>query len=191
MVQLHQKRRSVPGEPLAEVSRENALPIEVPGTVTVTGLVKTVLCVPTLTVAANYALNDYVGTSGVAWEFKDAVRPGKQSGIIQFAELFDGVVASVAAELWLFDAPIVPPADSAAWTLNDADMRAHIIPGSPILFSTYYASAANSIAPAGPLAIPFTLPEGITSIFGALVTRGAPAYAATGDVAAKLVIMLD
>jgi len=151
------------------------------------GGIKNIDVAPVLTVHANYAAGDYVGTSGVAMEFALAARKKGGSGIIMGAKLIDSVLASVAAELWLFDTAITPPADSAAWTLSDAHAKRLI---GVIPFSTYYASALNSFSfgkPENPFL--FTCLAASQSLYGCLVTRGAPAYAADGDVVIGLSVM--
>uniref|UniRef100_A0A6M3J9I7 Uncharacterized protein n=1 Tax=viral metagenome TaxID=1070528 RepID=A0A6M3J9I7_9ZZZZ len=127
---------------------------------------------PTLTVGATYVSGDFVGTSSTGMTFANAARVSGGTGRITRANLHDYVVASVAAELWLFSVtPAGLPADSAAFTLTDNLTCIGVIP-----FNTYYASALNSISngeiPNG--GIPYKCAT--TSLFGALVTRGAPAY---------------
>ena len=129
---------------------------------------------PTLTVGATYAANDFVGTDHTGMTFAGAGRIAAGSGRVIGAILHDYVIASVAAELWLFT---VPPAglglDSAAFTITDNLTCIGVIP-----FNTYYASALNSISngtiPNGQ--IPFKCAAADTALYGALVTRGAPAY---------------
>jgi hypothetical protein len=131
---------------------------------------------PTLTVGATYVANDFVGTNNTAMTFAGAARVTGGSGRVIGATLHDFVIASVAAELWLFSvAPAGLGLDSAAFTITDAD---NLLCIGVIPFNTYYASALNSHSvgtiPNGEL--PFKCPVGATSLFGALVTRGAPAY---------------
>jgi hypothetical protein len=144
---------------------------------------------PVLTVHATYATGDYVGTSGAAMEFAGAARVDGGSGAIAGVTLVDAALQSVAGELWLFDTPVTPPNDSAAWTLSDAD-AAHCIGIIP--FSTYYASAANSVAPASASqpVLPFKCAAGSKSLYGCFVTRGAPAYA-SGDLTFRMGVMQD
>lgn len=145
---------------------------------------------PTLTVHANYASGDYVGTSGVAGVLADCARVAGGSGTIVAAALIDGALQSVAAELWLFDTAITPPTDSAAWTLSDAD-AAHLLPGGVIPFSTYYASALNSVSvPATLVPIPFVCGAAVKDLYYAIVTRGAPAYA-SGDLTVAVGVLQD
>lgn len=142
---------------------------------------------PTLTTHASYVANDFVGTDGVAMVFDNVGRIANGSGIILSAVLMDKALQSVAAELWLFDSAITPPADSAAWSISDADM-AHLIGVIP--FSVYYASALNSVAPVNSIGIPFKCIGDDDKIYGCLVTRGAPAYA-DGDVSVRLTVLQD
>jgi hypothetical protein len=110
------------------------------------------------------------------------------TGIIVSAELIDFAVQSVAGELWLFDTTFSPPADSAAWDITDAVSLTLI---GVIPFSTYYASASNSVSMGNVgQGIPFKCGAGVTTIFGAFVTRGAPAYA-SGDISFRLGVVQD
>jgi len=122
----------------------------------------------------SYVANDYVGTSTTPIEFAGCASGLSGSGWVISCLLIDNAIQSVAGELWLFDAAITTPADSAAWTASDADAAKCI---GVIPFSTYYASVANSNSlgiPAIPLF--FKCATGSTSLFGAFVTRGAPNY---------------
>lgn len=129
---------------------------------------------PTLTVGATYVANDFVGTSATGMTFAGAARIAAGTGRVIGAILHDYVLASVAAELWLFTVtPAGLPADSAAFTITDNLTCIGVIP-----FNTYYASALNSISngtiPNGQ--IPFKCAVADTALYGALVTRGAPPY---------------
>jgi hypothetical protein len=129
---------------------------------------------PTLTVGATYVANDFVGTSATAITFAGAARVSGGTGRVTGATLFDYVNAGVAAELWLFTVtPAGLPADSAAFTITDADSLTCV---GVIPFNKFYASALNAVStgeiPNGQL--PYKCVA--TSLFGVLVTRGAPAY---------------
>lgn len=149
------------------------------------GKVATVSVNPVLTVAGAYSANDFVGTSATALIFANAVRISGGSGVIQSAILVDAALQSKAAELWLFDTDITPPADNAAWTLSDAHAATCI---GIIQFSNYFASALNSVSVARGLGIAFRATA--TTIWGALVTRGTPTYASL-DLTVRLNIMQD
>ena len=149
---------------------------------------KTIQVIPTLTVHATYVANDYVGTSAAPMEFALGTNNlSPRTGTIVSATLIDYALQSISTELWLFNATVTPPDDSAAWTISDADALklVGIIP-----FTTYYASVLNSVSEAIGQGIGFQLPVGGTSLFGCLVTRGAPTYA-SGDVVVKLHVWED
>lgn len=141
----------------------------------------------TLTVHANYASGDFVGTSATPITFAKVALHDGGSGTIMSAVLTDYAVQSVAMELWLFDTTITPPADSAAWTITDAEAATCI---GVIPFSTYYASAANSVSYVANVGLPFKCGASADDIYGALVTRGAPSYA-SGDLTVRLFIFQD
>ena len=145
----------------------------------------TVTVAPTLTVAGAYVANDFVGTSATALIFANAVRVAGGSGVIESAVLIDAALQSAACELWLFDTNVTPPADNAAWTISDGDAATCI---GVISFSSYYASALNSVSSQKGLGIAFEAVA--TTIWGALVTRGTPTYA-SGNLTIRLQIMLD
>ena len=144
---------------------------------------------PTLTVNATYVAGDYVGTDHTAMSFSVA-RVNAGSGTVISALLVSYVVTTVACELWLFDVtPAGLPDDSAAFTITDADALTCI---GVIPFNTYYASALNSISRGEVgLGIPFVCGAGVKTIFGAIVTRGAPAWETDGDISIRLGVLQD
>lgn len=137
--------------------------------------------------AGSYVSGDYVGVSGVSTEVPNCARVNGGSFFVIAAVLLDKAKASVAGELWFFDAPVTPPADSAAWSLSDADM-AHCLGVIP--FSTYYASALNSISQIDSGRFKFQCTALTKSVWCCFVTRGAPAYS-TGDLVIRLFISQD
>jgi hypothetical protein len=138
---------------------------------------------PTLTVAATYVTGDYVGTSGVAMVFTGMVG-NTGLGIVNGAILIDAASQSLALELWLFDTAVTPPADSAAWTISDADMKS-LVCVIPFAAASYYASAANSVCFGAPVDARIYELNTFGSLYGCLVTRGSPAYA-SGDLTVRL-----
>ena len=143
---------------------------------------------PVLTVAATYVTGDYVGTSISPMTFSNCARVAGGTGYVTSCMLIDYAKQSIAGELWLFDGLVTPPNDSAAWTLSDADMAKCI---GVIPFSTYYASALNSVSfGTPPLAIGFKCGSAVKELYGCFVTRGAPAYA-SGDLTFRLSILQD
>lgn len=150
-------------------------------------LMSVVSVTPTLTVHATYATGDFVGTSATVMTFANVARVAGGGGEIRTAILVDFAANTVAAELWLFDSAITPPADSAAWTMSDAD-AAHFI--GLAAFSTYFSSALNSISQVTNAGIAFQCGSGLKDIYGVLVTRGTPTYA-SGDLTVRLVVSQD
>lgn len=147
-----------------------------------------VTVVPVLTVAATYVTGDYVGTSAAPMTFNNCARVAGGTGYVTSCMLIDYAKQSVAGELWLFDASVITPADSAAWTLSDADMAKCI---GVIPFSTYYESALNSVSFGTPtLAIGFKCGSALRELYGCFVTRGSPTYA-TGELTFRLSILQD
>ena len=146
---------------------------------------KVITVTPVLTVHANYASGDFVGTSGAAIEFANSATPQTNSLGGISAVLIDGGANTVACELWLFDSSVTPPADSAAWTVSDADAKKCI---GIIPFSTFYASAVNTISSGNKTLFGCRLTG--TSLYGCLVTRGAPTLA-DGDVTIRLTVWQD
>jgi len=124
---------------------------------------------PVLTVGATYATGDYVGTSGVAIVF-DSVGNNAQGGLnyVLGATCIDGSGATgVNGELWIFDSIITPPADSAAWSISDADAKKLVC---VIPFSTWYASALNVVSHGIPAGAACYYSTG--NLYGCFVTRG-------------------
>lgn len=149
---------------------------------------------PTLTVGGTFSTGDYVGTSGTAMVFSGAAQGraaagGGGGGYIVSARVVDGTGAiGVNCELWLFDTPVTPPADNAAWSISDAD-AAHNVAIIPI--STWYASALNTIGVGSPVAAArYDCAVGGDNLYGCLVTRGAPVYA-NGALTVRLTVIKD
>jgi hypothetical protein len=135
-----------------------------------------------MTTGSSYVTGDYVGNASPL-TFANVARVAGGTFYLPGATLIDYAVQSKAGELWLFDAQITPPADSAAWSISDAD-SAHLLTVIP--FSTYYASALNSVSLGHPDYVgPYKCAAGDTSVYGYYVTRDAPAYV-TGCLTIKL-----
>jgi len=151
------------------------------------GHTKVIAVTPVLTVHATYVSGDYVGTSSAAMEFAGCARVVGGSGTIMGANLLDFALQSLAMELWMFNAAPTPPNDSAPWSISDADLLKFL---GVIAHNTYYASAANSASPVPNQNIAFVCGVASTSLWGCLVTRGAPAYA-SGDLTEQLMVSQD
>jgi hypothetical protein len=140
-----------------------------------------------MTTHANYVAGDFIGVDATPLSFAGCARVNAGTGMVVGDILIDYALQSIAGELWLFDATVTPPSDSAAWTISDADSVKCI---GVIPFNTYYASALNSVCPVGNLTIPFKCGAGATTLFGCFVTRGAPTYA-SGDLTVRLRVIQD
>lgn len=151
--------------------------------------IDTVAATPTLTVHANYAANDYVGTSATPMTFTNCARIEGGGGYIVSAMLIDAAKQKVAGELWIFDSDPTPPNDSAAWSIADADaLRLVGIISLPA--ANYHDSALNSICQSDAQQIAFRCASGDRDLYGCFVTLGAPTYA-DGDLTFVLRILRD
>jgi len=149
------------------------------------GVQDTISNTPTLSVPGAYAAGDYVGTSAVAMILSGMARSNNGSGIILSARLIDKAAQSAPAELWIFDSAITPPTDNAAWSISDADAAKLV---GVIPFSSYYASALNSVSVANNIGQAFKTIGNDTKLYACLVTRGTPTYA-DGDVIIELEVL--
>jgi hypothetical protein len=118
-------------------------------------------------------------------EFTNVARVNGGTFLLPGAKVIDKALQNVSMELWLFDSQITPPADSAAWSISDADMG-HVIAIIP--FTSYYASALNSVSlGVNSFTGPYKCAAGTTSVWGCAVLRGAPVVGfATLDLTFKL-----
>lgn len=141
----------------------------------------------TLTVGATYATGDFVGTTSTPISFANAVRTSAGSATIRSVTISDPAASTAAAlELWLFNATITPPADSAAWDLSDAN-GLKCVGVIPIPTTAQFLSSATGIMHVGLLGLQYHCAA--TTLFGALVTRGSPTY--TGTLQVMLEIEYD
>jgi len=131
----------------------------------------------TLTVGATYASGDHVGTSATPISFANAARVSGGEGIIHSLTISDPAAsAAVALELWLFNATVTPPADSAAWDLSDADgLKCVGIISIPT--TAQFLSSATGVMSVNNINLKYNCAA--TTLFGCLVTRGAPTYTGT------------
>lgn len=134
----------------------------------------------TLTVGATYASGDFVGTSATPITFANAARTTAGDGIIHSVTISDPAAsAAVALELWLFNATVTPPADSAAWDLSDANgLKCVGVINIPT--TAQYLSSATGVMSLNNIGLKYNCAA--TSLFGCLVTRGAPTYTGTLQV---------
>lgn len=154
----------------------------------VNGITKRIPVTPTLTVHANYVANDFVGTSGVAMVFDGVARVDGGSGWIIGGVIEDDVAEAFAMDLLLFDTAVTPPADSAAWTISDADMKHCQAVLSFGVDPVANLSAVNAVCEAKSGAHSFTCAAGSKKLYGCLVNRGT---LATTGVTVTLAVIQD
>lgn len=138
--------------------------------------------------AALYAAGNQVGTK---LTFASMARATGQGGVLQTAILRDKAGQNVAYDLFLFDADPTNTTftDKTAAALNTADVAKLI---GVVQFGGIALGAASTmgVLTAAGLGLAYKLTSG-TSIFGMLVTRGAPTYASTSDVSVDLIALPD
>jgi hypothetical protein len=148
--------------------------IAVPTVLLPTGIkVVRLTATPTITAGA-YGANDAVG--GLL-TFANAARLSGGSIVIEGITIVDEASQAASLELVLFDQTFTNTADNSPFDPTDADL-ANVIGVIPV--STYYTFNDNSVASRSGLGLACKLAG--TSLFGQLVTRTAPTYAATDDV---------
>jgi len=129
---------------------------------------------PTVTVGA-YTAGDAVG--GLL-TFANAAREAGSGGVVKDLLIIDDAGQDVEMELWLFSSTFTAMADNAAWAPSEANLRklvgivstadgAWFEAGTP---SVARVEASQEYTAVG------------TSLYGQLVTRGTPTFAATDDV---------
>jgi hypothetical protein len=153
---------------------------------------RVIIQTPAITAGA-YSAGDAVG--GLL-EFENACSPFSPRGTIISAILTDNAKQSALMHLHLFDRAFTPTADNAAFSVTDADL-AHYLGSIQFIAAEHNIFADNSacmggqsiaIGPLAALQLPIVLVDGGTSLFGQLQTGGTPTYAATDDLAVKLIL---
>ena len=139
---------------------------------------------PTITAGA-YTAGDAVG--GLL-TFADAVRTNGGGGIVSKVVIIDDAAQLAPLDLVLFNQTFTATADNAAFDPTDADLQNCI--GYIDIAATDYANFNDNAvaAKSAGLRMPYPIILSGTSLFGQLVVRGAPTYAATDDLTIKLTI---
>jgi len=150
-------------------------------------LMKTIVQTPTVTVGA-YAANDAVG--GLL-TFVDAgpnaLSGGSNSGVyVDGAVLTDLAKQDIQLDLVLFNQSFTATADNAAFDISDTDMLNVV---GVINFVSYTDANDSSFCAVRGLNIPVLIENASGALYGQLVTRGAPTYAATTDIQVRLNIL--
>ena len=143
---------------------------------------KSILQTPAVTAGA-YSANDTVG--GLL-TFAFAANSGK-GGVIKDVIIIDDAGQDSVMELWLFSETFTAIADNAAWDISQADSRKLVA-----IISTsngaWYATGTESVAM---IECSQRYDLAGTSLFGQLVTRGTPTFAATDDVTVIIGLLPD
>ena len=140
---------------------------------------------PTITAGA-YTAGDALG--GLL-TFANAVRAAGRGAVITKVVIIDTANQEAPVDLVLFNQTFTPTADNAAFNPSDADLANCI--GYIDVAATDYSSFNQDNAVAAKssgLGMPFPIVLVGTSLFGQMVVRDAPTYAATDDLIIKLTI---
>jgi hypothetical protein len=159
-----------------DVSDTNPVPIESDGI--------TISQTPSIT-AGVYVAGDNVG--GLL-EFANAAREIGSGGVIKSMEIIDDASQSVVLELWLFNQTFEAGADNAVWTPVEADLE-NLVTVITSLDGTWYTGGATATVNDTEISKRYDVVG--TSLFGRLVTRGAPTYVAIDDLTVKLGLLQD
>ena len=147
----------------------------------------TLALTPTVTAGA-YTAGDAVG--GLL-TFPLAARTNISEGgsVLVNVLIVDDAGQDAELELWLFNQTFTAIADNAAWAPSEADLE-NCIGVVSTVGSTWRAAGTPSV-----IQIECTrridLVAGGTSLFGQLVTRGTPTYAAVDDLTVKIQLLQD
>ena len=139
---------------------------------------------PTISAAAIYAAGDNVG--GLL-TFANAAREAGDGGILVTFTIIDDDQEDAALELWIWDRTFTAGADNAPWSPSDADLE-NCLGVVTTADGAYYDSANQGVATVQ-VTVRYDLVG--TSLFGRLVTRGAPTYTATDDLTIRVGLVQD
>ena len=120
--------------------------------------------------------------------FANAARVTGGGGVIQSVIFLDDAGQDVDLELWLFDQTFTAIADADEFDISQADMR-NLVAIVPSADGAWYATGTESACPVQKVAAPYNCLG--TSLFGQLVTRGTPTFAAADDVTVIIQLMQD
>ena len=137
---------------------------------------------PTISAAGLYAAGDAVG--GLL-TFANAARVTGGGGVIKNMIIVDDDGEDAELELWLFNQTFTAMADNAAWAQAEASLH-NLVAVISTANGAYYAAGTPSAAVVE-CSQRFECTG--TSLFGQLVTRGAPTYTATDDISVIISII--
>lgn len=109
--------------------------------------------------------------------FENVVDTAGGSGLLVGLVIIDKANQAISTELWIFDAPLANTTHTAnaAWNLADADAGSFV---GLLKSGTWYASSNNAVTTRDWQEQPFQCAPGSRNLYGVLVTRGTPTYAA-------------
>jgi len=143
----------------------------------------TIVVTPTVTAGA-YTAGDCVG--GVL-TFANAARVAGGGGIVKSLLLIDDAGQNSEMELWLFSAAFTSPGDNAPWVATEVEL--HTLVG---IVSTgtgiWYATGTPGVAR---VEASQRYDLAATSLFGQLITRDTPTFAATDDITIIIGLVQD
>ena len=108
--------------------------------------------------------------------FTGLVQEPGGSCYIETFTLWETLLNASSDELWLFSRPVTVAGENAAHSISDADMLYCV---TVIATGTYFASALNTMTQVQHSRL-VTCEPNQTGLWGLLVTRGTPTYAANG-----------
>jgi len=138
---------------------------------------------PSVTIGA-YSAGDAVG--GLL-TFVSAARETGLGGIIKDVKIIDDAGQDAEMELWLFRAAYTPIADNAAWAPAEASLH-DIVAIISTTNGAWFAAGTPSVAR---VECSQRYECVGTSLFGQLVTRGTPTFAAIDDISVILGLLRD
>lgn len=138
---------------------------------------------PAVTAGA-YTANEAVG--GLL-TFANAGRASALGGVIKDILILDDAGQDVELELWLFNATFTAMVDNAAWAPSEADLR-KLVGIISTADGAWFAAGTPSVARVE-ASQRYDLVG--TSLFGQLVTRGTPTFAAVDDVTVIMGLLRD
>ena len=140
---------------------------------------------PTVTAGA-YAADDAVG--GLL-TFANAARVSGGGGVVKTVVIIDDAGQDAELELWLFNQTFTAMVDNAPWAPAEDDLENLVGVISTEDSSQGWLDAGTPSAITIDVATRYDLAG--TSLFGQLVTRGTPTFAATDDVTVKVGLLQD
>jgi hypothetical protein len=148
------------------------------------GSVGTTISASIVVTAGAYSAGDAVGAS---LAFANAARVSGYGGVIKDVLILDDAGQDAEMELWLFSASFTGMADNDAWDPSQADLR-NLVAIVTTDDGAWFAAGTESVAR---IEVSQRYDLDGTTMFGQLVTRGTPTFAATDDVSVFVGLLQD